>query len=91
MKQIVLSIIALCCAPFAMQAQQPQIYTLKSCLEYGLQNNYSLQIVRNEEQVSRNNATLGNAGYPADTRFSRQDTRGQWTTLIPRSGPTENQ
>ena len=41
MKQIVLSIIALCCAPFAMQAQQPQIYTLKSCLEYGLQNNYS--------------------------------------------------
>ena len=66
MKQIVLSIIALCCAPFAMQAQQPQIYTLKSCLEYGLQNNYSLQIVRNEEQVSRNNATPGNA---ADTRF----------------------
>ena len=63
MKQIVLSIIALCCAPFAMQAQQPQIYTLKSCLEYGLQNNYSLQIVRNEEQVSRNNATPGNAGY----------------------------
>ena len=46
-----------------MQAQQPQIYTLKSCLEYGLQNNYSLQIVRNEEQVSRNNATPGNAGY----------------------------
>lgn len=34
MKQIVLSIIALCCAPFAMQAQQPQIYTLKS--SYGV-------------------------------------------------------
>ena len=26
-------------------------------------NNYSLRIVRNEEQVSKNNATLGNAGY----------------------------
>ena len=26
-------------------------------------NNYSLRIARNEEQVSKNNATLGNAGY----------------------------
>lgn len=39
------------------------IYTLKSCLELGLQNNYSLRITRNEEQVSKNNATWGNAGY----------------------------
>lgn len=53
MKQIALFIIALCCTPLGLQAQQPQIYTLKSCLEYGLQNNYSLQIVRNEEQVSK--------------------------------------
>ena len=36
---------------------------MKSCLEQGLLNNYSLRIVRNEEQVSKNNATLGNAGY----------------------------
>lgn len=39
------------------------VYTLKSCLEQGLLNNYSLRIARNEEQVSKNNATLGNAGY----------------------------
>lgn len=39
------------------------LYTLKSCLEQGLLNSYSLRIVRNEEQVSKNNATLGNAGY----------------------------
>lgn len=90
MKQIVLSIIALCCAPFAMQAQQPQIYTLKSCLEYGLQNNYSLQIVRNEEQVSRNNAPRATQAICRHS-ILRQDTRGQWTTLIPRSGPPENQ
>ena len=32
-------------------------------MEQGLLNNYSLRIVRNEEQVSKNNATLGNAGY----------------------------
>ena len=37
-------------------------YTLKQCLEEGLLNNYSLRISRNEEQISKNNATLANAG-----------------------------
>lgn len=37
--------------------------TLKSCIEQGLQNNYSLRLVRNAEQASKNNATLANAGY----------------------------
>ena len=32
-------------------------------LEQGLLNNYSLRITRNEQQVSKNNATLANAGY----------------------------
>lgn len=59
----ILSLIAICSTSLALQAQMPQSYTLKSCLEYGLQNNYSLRITRNEEQVSKNNATLGNAGY----------------------------
>lgn len=64
MKRILFSIITACCLPFVtMEAQQAQTYTLKSCLEYGLQNNYSLRITRNEEQVSKNNATPGNAGY----------------------------
>ena len=36
--------------------------TLKECLEKGLQKNYSLRIVRNEEQMAANNATMGNAG-----------------------------
>ena len=44
-----------------MHAQH--IYTLQSCLEEGLQNNYSLRIVRNKEQVAHNNATIANAGY----------------------------
>ena len=44
-------------------ARGQQVLTLKDCLEEGLQNNYSLRIVHNEEQVSKNNATLGNAGY----------------------------
>ncbi len=47
-----------------------QIYTLKECLEIGLQNNYSLRIVHNEEQISKNNATLGNAGYLPTVDFT---------------------
>lgn len=39
------------------------VYTLKSCLETGLLNNYSLRIVHNDEQISKNNATPANAGY----------------------------
>ena len=63
MKRIILLLIITGCASLALQAQAPKSYTLKSCLEYGLQNNYSLRITRNEEQVTKNNATLGNAGY----------------------------
>ena len=45
------------------KGEEASTLTLRSCLEYGLQNNYSLRITRNDEQVSKNNATLGNAGY----------------------------
>lgn len=63
MKRIVLIFIATACTALDLYAQPAPTYTLKSCLEQGLLNNYSLRIVRNEEQVSKNNATLGNAGY----------------------------
>lgn len=36
MKQIVLFIYSIVLHPLGLQAQQPQIYTLKFCLEYGL-------------------------------------------------------
>lgn len=57
-------IITLCIGAIAIAnayAQYP--YTLKKCLEEGLANNYSLRIIRNDEQVGHNNATLANAGY----------------------------
>ena len=49
----------LCGSAFA----QVKVYTLQECLNEGLQNNYSLKIQRNNQQVSDNNATLGNAGF----------------------------
>lgn len=36
--------------------------TLQECLEKGLNKNYSLRIVRNQEQMAANNATMENAG-----------------------------
>lgn len=42
---------------------QNNVYTLQECLKEGLQNNYSLKIERNNQRISDNNATLGNAGF----------------------------
>ena len=53
----------ICLLGGGITAQAQYTYTLKQCLEEGLANNYSLRITRNEEQISKNNATLGNAGY----------------------------
>lgn len=44
-------------------AEAQQIYSLKQCIETGLERNYSIRIIRNEQQISENNATPGNAGY----------------------------
>ncbi len=40
-----------------------EVMTLQDCLRKGLENNYDLQITRNEALISDNNVTLGNAGY----------------------------
>lgn len=44
-------------------AQDIKAYTLQECLNEGLENNYSLKMVRNQQRVSDNNATVGNAGF----------------------------
>lgn len=53
--------IALFCLPVATHAQE--VLDLKTCLEIGLQENFSVRISKNSEQVTHNNVTLGNAGY----------------------------
>ena len=60
MKKTILTIFAIAAIVFGSDAQT---YTLSQCLKKGLENNYSLRITRNEEEVAHNNATLANAGY----------------------------
>ena len=62
MKRLLLSMIITLCVLTTVRTQPAATYTLKSCLEQGLLNNYSLRIMHNEEQISKNNATLANAG-----------------------------
>lgn len=43
---------------------------LRECLRIGLENNYGLRITRNEERISGNNVTLGNAGFLPEVSLS---------------------
>jgi outer membrane protein TolC len=47
--------------PLSIRSQE--VYDLKRCLETGLEKNYELLIVRNEQRISDNNMTWGNAGF----------------------------
>jgi len=38
-------------------------YCLKDCIATGLENNFSLQVAKNNQEISDNNLTLGNAGF----------------------------
>jgi len=45
------------------QIKAAETYSLKQCIELGLEKNYEIRIVRNNQQISDNNMTIGNAGY----------------------------
>jgi outer membrane protein TolC len=54
-------IVFVCCISFsALHAQNTA--SLSKCLKIALENNYSLQIVKNENEIASNNYTKGNAG-----------------------------
>ncbi|MFV0418955.1 MAG: TolC family protein [Dysgonomonas sp.] len=56
-----LTVILLFALPIVLDAQV--LYDLKKCIEQGLQQNYDIRIIRNEQRISENNYTIGNAGY----------------------------
>lgn len=60
MKKIFLTMLA--AGAMCASATAQKLYTLRYCLEQGLQNNYSLRIAHNDKKVSDNNATWANAG-----------------------------
>lgn len=66
---------------------QVKSLSLKECLELGLQQNYDLLIVRNQEKITENNVTLANAGLlpTVDLSASYSGTADEVTTF-PREG-----
>ena len=40
-----------------------KVYGLKDCISVGLERNFSILIAKNDETISKNNFTLGNAGF----------------------------
>lgn len=75
-----------------------QVFSLRDCIEKGLKNNYSLRIVKNDEQIASNNATKANAGYlPTvdaqagyDASLDSRDTRARGTGSITSERNTVN-
>lgn len=63
MHRIVSKIVLLSCFLMPAIARSQEIMDLQECLRLGLENNYDLQITRNEALISDNNVTPGNAGF----------------------------
>ncbi len=79
----------------ASQLPGQKIYDVRECIKTGLDRNYSLLIIRNNEAIAKNNHTIGNAGYlPSldlsgrhsgtlnDSRTNLGDTSGTFTNNI---------
>lgn len=56
----------------ATPASGQQTYGLRECVETGLRQNYSIRIVRGEEQITKNNAIPGQCRLPAVRRPERR-------------------
>lgn len=64
LKLIVLSLIVGILSPISVQGQDAENteITLQQAISIALQNNHDIAIARNTEEISQNNATIGNAG-----------------------------
>jgi outer membrane protein TolC len=64
-----------------------EMMDLQECLRRGLEKNYDLRITRNEELISDNNVTLGNAGFLPDVSLNSGYTlRNSNTDQFPAEG-----
>lgn len=61
MKKRLLLVLLPVLAVAASNAQE--LMSLQQAIQIGLENNYSIILVRNDEMIARNNNTLGNAGF----------------------------
>lgn len=89
MKRTLLTIFALAAVVIGSDAQT---FTLSQCLKKGLENNYSLRITRNEEEIAHNNATAANAGYmpTIDLAAGYNGTLGGNSTKLRATGDVDN-
>ena len=88
MKRIIY-IVTACVFVSVSTVKAQRIYSLRDCLEEGLQNNYSLRIVHNEEQISKNNATLWKCGLSAYFGLFLPDIPETWTISRRKPAPPE--
>ena len=75
-------------------------YSLKGCLQKGLEKNYSIRLIKNEERISNNNANPANAGllpnvdvnagYSGDYSTTRTTTRITGETSTQRNAYDQN-
>lgn len=63
MKKIYFCLLTLIFLSFPVLVSAQEVYDLKKVLETGLEKNYDIRIVRNEQQISDNNVSWGNAGF----------------------------
>lgn len=67
-------------------ANSQVVYDLKTCIEIGLKRNYDILISRNNQEITDNNLTIGNAGYLPNLDLSTgysgslKDTKQKLTT-----------
>ncbi|MDR2954260.1 MAG: TolC family protein [Prevotella sp.] len=76
--------------PVAINAQA--VYDLQKCIDEGLQRNYDIRITRNNQEISNNNLTLGNAGYlpTLDLNAGYSGTRNDITQNLTEGGQDKN-
>jgi len=60
---------------------QAQIYNLNHCLTTGLEKNFDIRIVKNQQTISDNNAIPGNAGY-LPTIDAVANYAGDWANFL---------